>query len=232
MEQITKNEQRVVRNSEAAVLQEEWRIAEGVRLEVCFIDVVEGELNHQLHITQEAGSCLTIVAVSTQGNINRELWIDQVGDDCETIINGVGIGHDTEQLHFTTHVKHNALRGKSKQLYKYILGEEAVGNFFGELVVSPGAQKTEAFQTNRNLLLTPTARINTKPQLEIYADDVKCSHGATTGQLDEQALFYMQQRGIPRQQAKKLMMNAFAAEVLQVVSDDMLKEELEILISK
>ena len=106
------------------------------------------------------------------------------------------------------------------------------GVFNGKIYVRPHAQKTNAFQSNRNILLSDTATINTKPQLEIWADDVKCSHGCTTGQLDTEALFYLQSRGIPKTTAKAMLLYAFAGEVLETVKDEGLKTYLDNLVSE
>ena len=100
-----------------------------------------------------------------------------------------------------------------------MLADNARGRFIGDLKIAQDAQETEAHQTNRNLLLSETAEMRTQPQLEIYADDVKATHGASTGQLDESALFYMQQRGIDKQKARQLLVNAFMKDVIEVISD-------------
>jgi Fe-S cluster assembly protein SufD len=112
------------------------------------------------------------------------------------------------------------------------MDDYAKGIFNGKIFVRPHAQKTNAFQSNRNILLTDSATINTKPQLEIWADDVKCSHGCTTGQLDEEALFYLQSRGIPMAEAKAMLLYAFAMETLVPIKNLILKNYLDTLISK
>ena len=109
--------------------------------------------------------------------------------------------------------------GSSNQLIKFVLDDNSRGRFIGDLKIAPDAQQTEAHQTNRNLLLSDTAEMRTQPQLEIYADDVKATHGASTGQLDESALFYMQQRGIDKQKARQLLVNAFMKDVIEAISD-------------
>ena len=120
----------------------------------------------------------------------------------------------------------------SRELFKYILDENAKGNFLGRIQVAEGASKTEAFQINRNICLTKEARMYTKPQLEIYNDDVKCSHGATIGQLDDNAMFYMRQRGISEKEARLLLMSAFAADVLDNIRIASLKDRIRMLIDK
>ena len=123
-------------------------------------------------------------------------------------------------------VAHRAADCKSRQLYKGIMDDEAEASFLGHVVVKPDAQRTVALQTNRNILLTDKAKINTKPFLEIYADDVQCSHGATVGQLDDEALFYLRSRGIGERSARKLLMFAFANEVVQFVEIQGLRDRL------
>lgn len=195
--------------------------------------------NMVLHADQHEGSCLTIHCISLDGqDAVIDLTAIQHEAHCETRIYGLGLLHGHQHHSLTTHVlhQHNASSANananantntntntnaySDQLIKNILLDDATGSFYGELKVMPDAQKTEAHQTNRNILLSRSARMNTKPQLEIYADDVKCSHGATTGQLDEQALFYMQQRGISRQTAQRLLLTAFLQDVLNTLPEE------------
>ena len=120
----------------------------------------------------------------------------------------------------------------STQLFKGILDEQSTGAFNGRILVRQDAQNTLAYQTNNNILMSDEARMNSKPQLEIYADDVRCSHGATTGQLDEDALFYMQARGIPRKEARLLMLYAFAHEVIEKIQVTPLKDRINHLVDK
>ncbi|MHB1155210.1 MAG: Fe-S cluster assembly protein SufD [Phycisphaerales bacterium] len=137
------------------------------------------------------------------------------GDDAHCLINGLYIGHGRQHLDNDMRVEHAALRGDSRQFYKGILDDHARGVFTGRIVVHPGAQQTDAKQTNRNLLLSDDAQIQARPQLEIYADDVKCTHGATTGQIDPDMLFYLEARGIDRASARAMMIFAFAAETFE-----------------
>jgi len=137
------------------------------------------------------------------------------GDDIHCLINGLYLGHHQQHLDNHMRVEHKGLRGDSRQFYKGILDDRAHGVFTGRIHVDPGAQQTDAKQSNQNLLLTDDARANARPQLEIYADDVKCTHGATTGQIDEQMLFYLRSRGIDPETARAMMIFAFAAETFQ-----------------
>jgi Fe-S cluster assembly protein SufD len=129
--------------------------------------------------------------------------------------------HDTFMV-----VRHAAPHCDSRQFYRGILDDKGRAVFSGRIVVHEGAQKTDAKQTNRNLLLSDDALINTKPQLEIYADDVKCTHGATIGQIDDESIFYCKARGIPEDQARRLLVLAFANEILGRMDFDELREEL------
>ncbi len=136
------------------------------------------------------------------------------GEGGECLINGLFLGAGQQHMDNYMEVEHRAPHCGSRQFYNGILDQRARGVFHGRIIVHKGAQKTDAKQTNRNLLLSDDAQIDTKPQLEIYADDVKCTHGATIGQIDEEALFYLRARGIPEQEARGLLLFAFAHECL------------------
>jgi Fe-S cluster assembly protein SufD len=131
-----------------------------------------------------------------------------------------------------TNILHNQPNCLSNQLYKNVLNEDSVGAFTGRIHVARDAQKTNAFQRNNNVLLTDTAKMNTKPQLIIDADDVKCSHGATVGQIDLDALFYMRARGIGEADARMMLMNAFAHEVIQEIRVEPLRDRIDELVEK
>lgn len=178
-----------------------------------------------LRITQEAGSRVRLHVLDFEG-VNAHIEIDQVGEGCDTEIYGLCYLRSPEKgcpqgregvIH--TAVRHLVGGGRSSQLIKFALDGEAKGEFFGQLYIAPDAQQTEAYQTNRNLLLSDDARMRTRPQLEIYADDVRASHGATTGRLDESSLFYMQQRCIDPEKGRKLLLEAFLREVTDTISD-------------
>jgi Fe-S cluster assembly protein SufD len=136
------------------------------------------------------------------------------GEGGECLINGLFVGNGRQHLDNYMLVEHASPHSSSRQFYNGILDGHAHGVFHGRIVVHKDAQKTDAKQTNRNLLLSDDAQVDTKPQLEIYADDVKCTHGATIGQIDENALFYLQSRGIDRVSARRLLLSAFAGECL------------------
>lgn len=188
--------------------------------------------NATLSVEQKAGSSLLLHVISLDGQDSTlDFSVRQGEEGCSTRLYGLGILSGKQQFGLTTRVHHAYQsangNGFSDQLFKYVLLDEAQGSFYGELKVLPDAQKTEAHQTNRNILLSPHAKMQTRPQLEIYADDVKCSHGATTGQLDEQALFYMQQRGISRRSAQRLLLLSFLSEALNGLPDEMKERYLE-----
>ena len=185
-----------------------------------------------LHIEQEAGSQVKIVVINLENptsqnlEISNQIFIEQLGEGCHTEVYALAFLHGEEKVTTETHVLHAVGGGRSNQLVKFVLDDNSRGRFIGDLKIAQDAQQTEAHQTNRNLLLSDTAVMRTQPQLEIYADDVKATHGASTGQLDESALFYMQQRGIDPKKARQLLVNAFMKEVLNKISDDTIKENL------
>ena len=204
------------------------KISKGDIFDRVFIN--EPALN--LHIEQEAGSQVKIVVINLENptsqnlEISNQIFIEQLGEGCQTEVYALAFLHGEEKVTTETHVLHAVGGGRSNQLVKFVLDDKARGRFIGDLKIAQDAQQTEAHQTNRNLLLSDTAEMRTQPQLEIYADDVKATHGASTGQLDESALFYMQQRGIDPQKARQLLVNAFMKEVLNKISDETIKENL------
>ncbi len=203
-------------------------LAAGEHRELVFVN----EPGLDLHVVQEAGSSLKVHALylspteAAAGASEGQITVEQRGEDCRTEIYGLAFLHGEEQVHLTTNVQHLVGGGSSKQLIKFVLDDAAQGEFYGQLRIAPDAQKTEAHQTNRNLLLSDKALMRTRPQLEIYADDVKATHGATTGQLDESALFYMQQRCLDELTARKLLVNAFMQDVIDTISNEQQREEL------
>ena len=199
----------------------------GEKRELVFIN----EPNMHWHIIQEANSSLRVHIIYLSAEEASAEWqttltVEQDGTNCRTEIYAMGLIHQSQQAHLLTRVYHNIGGGYSSQILKFVLDDQAKGSFRGELKIQPDAQQTEAYQTNRNILLSRQAEMLTEPQLEIYADDVKASHGATTGQLDESALFYMQQRCIDRDTAAKLLLCAFFDEVIKTLSDTQLQENL------
>ena len=176
----------------------------------------------RLNIEQEADSHVKIHVINAPFSIT----VNQIGEGCTTEIYGLEHLRGEDDVTAETHVTHSVGGGTSNQLIKFVLEDNARGRFIGDLKIAPDAQQTEAHQTNRNLVLSEKAEMRTQPQLEIYADDVKATHGASTGQLDESALFYMQQRGIDKEKARQLLVNAFMKDVLTTISDEALREQL------
>ena len=210
----------------------EITIHSGERYECVFLN--EPEVN--LHIVQAAGSHVKIhvLNIPVDKSIHRNtdiskqsfpkeaknnIVVEQAGEGCETEIYALAHLRGDEKLTTETHVNHAVGGGKSNQLLKFVLEDETRGRFVGDLKIAPDAQKTEAHQTNRNLVLSENAEMRTQPQLEIYADDVQATHGASTGQLDETALFYMQQRGISKEKARQLLVGAFMKEIVEAIGD-------------
>lgn len=186
-----------------------------------------------LLIAQQAGSEVLANIITLRNGTTRNLIrIHQNGAEAKTCLCGMVVSAGKQSTTNITALTHHSTGGKSEELFKYVLDGESKGHFEGLLVVAPNAQKTDANQTNRNLLLSSSARMRTLPQLEIYADDVHCSHGASTGQLDEQALFYMRQRGISPKEAYLLLMNAFLSDVIAHIRVEKLQERITALVDK
>ncbi len=187
----------------------------------------------QLYVAQNAGSRLSAGSITlTCGSTRNNFSIDLHGEHAECTLSGMVIASGSQHADNNVVLRHLAPRCHSNQLFKYVLDGEATGAFGGRILVTPGAQYTDAYQTNRNLLASTSARMHTKPQLEIYNDDVKCSHGATTGQLDAEALFYMRTRGIPEAEARNMLMQAFMADVIDNVGMESLRDRLRHLVEK
>jgi Fe-S cluster assembly protein SufD len=181
---------------------------------------------------QKSSNVLANVITLHNGITRNTIEIDLNGEHCETLLCGMVIGDKNQQVDNFTSIIHNKPNCNSSELFKYVLDDLAKGGFTGKLYVAKDAQKTAAFQTNRNILLNKTAKMRTRPQLEIYADDVKCSHGATIGQLDETAKFYMQSRGIPESEARLLLMFAFTNDVIENIRIPALKDRIQLLVEK
>lgn len=185
----------------------------------------------QFRCRQEAHSSLNICAATlTNGKTRNEYLIEIVGERCETFLSGMAIGLGEQHIDNSSCLVHRSDRSHSDQLFKYVLDDNASGAFEGLIEVSHGARFNEAYQSNRNLLASTGARMHTKPQLLIYNDDVKCSHGATTGQLDSAALFYMRSRGIPLAEARKMLMQAFMVDVVDKIRLENLRDRLRHLL--
>jgi Fe-S cluster assembly protein SufD len=168
-----------------------------------------------IHLQAERSATCTLHAISTGGALIRNDVVAALnGEGVDCTLNGLYLVDEQRLVDNHTTIDHAQPHCASRELYKGILADRARGVFNGKIIVRPDAQKTDAKQTNRALLLSEDAQINTKPQLEIFANDVKCTHGAAVGQLDDEALFYLRSRGLGAAQARRLLIHAFAADVL------------------
>ena len=185
----------------------------------------------QLYVRQEADSQVLLNGMTLLGGVTRNTTsVRLVGEGASLRAYGMAIEDGEQVVDNQVYVEHAVPHCTSNQLYKYVLDHRSIGAFAGLVKVLPGAHHTESQQTNRNLCATREARMYTQPQLEIYNDDVMCSHGATVGQLDEAALFYMRQRGISEKEARLLLMFAFVDDVIDTVQIDTLKDRLRQLV--
>jgi Fe-S cluster assembly protein SufD len=192
----------------------------------------DASLVDNTYIAQKSRSNVNVHTFSFGGKLTRNnLNFYQKGENIDSTMKGITIIEDQQHVDHYTLVNHEQPNCESHQDYKGIYSDKAVGVFNGKIYVDQIAQKTNAFQQNNNILLDDKATINTKPQLEIFADDVKCSHGCTIGQLDEDALFYLRTRGIPKKEAKGLLTYAFANNVLESVAIPALKTRINKLIA-
>ncbi len=187
----------------------------------------------QLFARQESGSVLMVNSSTlTAGNTRNDFTVTVNGKGCDTRLSGMVIASDGMHVDNSVNMLHLAPKCHSDQLFKYVAGGKASCAFQGRILVSEEAPFTDAYQTCRSVLASPEARMHAKPQLEIYNDEVKCSHGATTGQLDADALFYMRTRGIPEAEARTMLMQAFMADVIETVRMDGLRDRLRHLVEK
>ena len=186
-----------------------------------------------LYVRQEANSNVLLNGMTLHNGTTRNTTeVTLAGEGAELNLCGMAVADKNQHVDYNTTIDHAVPNCTSNELFKYVLDDQSVGAFAGLVLVRPGAQHTSSQQTNRNLCATREAHMYTQPQLEIYADDVKCSHGATVGQLDESALFYMQQRGISVHEARLLLMFAFVNEVIDTIRLDALKDRLHLLVEK
>ena len=195
-------------------------------------NVKSASLIDNTYISQKDTSTVKVHTFSFGGQLTRNnLNFYQDGQHVNSTMKGVSILSENQHVDHHTLVHHRQPNCESHQDYKGIYGEKSTGVFNGKIIVDKIAQKTNAFQQNNNILISDKATINTKPQLEIFADDVKCSHGCTIGQLDDEALFYLRSRGIPKKEAAALLMYAFANNVLESVRIPELKTRINKLIA-
>ncbi|WP_297928388.1 Fe-S cluster assembly protein SufD [uncultured Coprobacter sp.] len=202
-----------------------------------YYDIEESSLNTNritsTFVDQAEKSNVLINGITLHNGTTRNNYrMTFSGEHAEAHLCGMAIADKKQSVDNHTFIDHAVPYCTSNELFKYVLNDSSTGSFSGRILVREGAQKTSAYQTNRNLCATKEAHMYTKPQLEIYADDVKCSHGATVGQLDENALFYLRSRGIPEAEARMLLMFAFTNDVIENVRMDALKDRLRQLVEK
>ena len=192
-----------------------------------------GFLLNTTHVNQNTKSVFTTETFTLSGSfVRNNLAIVLAGEHIESNLNGLYLTNENQVVDNHTLVDHRKPNCNSNELYKGIIEDKSSATFNGKIYVRKDAQKTNAFQSNKNILLSDDGTINTKPQLEIYADDVKCSHGTSTGKLDEEKVFYLRARGISEMSAKKMLMHAFASEVVDTIKIAELRDFVEEKISK
>lgn len=235
--------------SQASIIENHVSLASGASLNNCVTEIIVGEgaaldycklqdeSQEAFHIaaTQAnlaAGCRFTHHSISTGARITRNnIHLVMAGEGVEGIMNGLFLGRGEQVIDHHTVADHASAHCNSHEFYHGVLDGRSRGVFNGKIFVRKDAQKTDAKQTNRNLLLSDDASIDTKPQLEIFADDVKCTHGATVGQLDEEALFYLRSRGIGLSAAREMLVHAFASDVINRIQQDPVREALEAMLA-
>lgn len=223
------NENPVLTNSVTEIFARKRAIVDYYKIQN---DNLEASLIDNTYIAQKEQSNVSVHTFSFGGNITRNnLNFYHQGEHIDSTLKGITIIEGKQHVDHHTLVQHATPNCESHQNYKGIFGDRSTGVFNGKIFVEKEAQKTDAFQQNNNILLSDKATINAKPQLEIFADDVKCSHGCTIGQLDEKAMFYMQSRGIPQKEAKALLMYAFSNEVIESIKIPELKRRITKIIA-
>ncbi|MBG6063224.1 Fe-S cluster assembly protein SufD [Flavobacterium sp. CG_9.1] len=223
------NENPVLTNSVTEIFAQKRAIVDYYKIQN---DTLEANLIDNTYVSQKQESHVSVHTFSFGGNLTRNnLNFYHFGERLTSTLNGITIIGEKQHVDHYTLVKHSTPNCESFQDYKGIYSDRSTGVFNGKVYVEKEAQKTNAFQKSNNILLSDKATINAKPQLEIFADDVKCSHGCTVGQLDESALFYMQQRGIPQKEAKALLMYAFSNAVIENIKIPELKQRITKIIA-
>ena len=191
------------------------------------IMVQDGQLMRRIEV--QAGQRTDMVLLVMPGvSCDVKLDVRLVGEGAEANVYGAYVCGGDEKVKIAVDMYHDVPHCNSRQLVKGIAGGTSRVDFYGKIIVAQDAQRTEAYQENHNILLTDGAKVDTKPQLEIYADDVKCSHGATIGRLNEEEQFYMRSRGISLEDAKVLQMISFIAPVLEIIKDESEREQLAV----
>ena len=187
--------------------------------------VSEGQLTRSLEVARgQKTDLLLLVMPGVDCDIRLDIHLN--GEGAEANLYGAYVCSEDQRVNIAVDMHHQVPHCNSRQLFKGIAGGRSKVDFYGKVIVAQDAQQTQAYQENHNILLSDDARVNTKPQLEIYADDVKCSHGATIGRLNEEEQFYMRSRGITLEDAKVLQMISFLAPVFEAISDEAQREDI------
>lgn len=210
-------------------------LARNAQIDICHIEESSSltARHANIYVRQHAASQLRYTqATLTCGTTRNNFSVDLAEEGASARLSSMAIASASQNIDNNVVLRHLAPHTTSRQLFKYVLDDDALGAFSGRILVSEQAPYTDAFQTNRNILASANARMHTRPQLEIYTDDVKCSHGASTGQLDTEALFYMRTRGIPLDQARQMLMQAFMADVIDTVHIEGLRDRLRHLVER
>lgn len=210
-------------------------IDEGARLDLCCLEETREGCSRAstLFAIQQKASRFAHHSLTLGCGITRNsATVSLEGEGAECALNGLVIADGGQHADNNTLIRHRSPGCESHQLYKYVVGGHATGAFAGKVLVEKGAGKTVSDEVNQNLCTTRQARMLTQPMLEIYADDVKCSHGSATGQLSEAAMFYMRQRGLPPEEARRLLETAFASEVVDKIGQQPLRDRLRLLVEK
>ncbi|MFN6082159.1 MAG: Fe-S cluster assembly protein SufD, partial [Bacteroidota bacterium] len=213
----------------------ELYVGENASLEHYKLQRLQGEhyQNNYTQVFQEGNTHINQVTLTLDGKfVRNNLHFYMNGENCNTLLYGLYLLDGNQFVDNHTRVEHAKPNCFSDEKYKGILKDKSTAVFNGKIMVHLDAQKTNAYQRNQNILLSDEATVNTKPQLEIFADDVKCTHGATVGQLDEEPMFYMRSRGIPENVARKLLLNAFADDIAEKIKIPELVAILEEQIEK
>ena len=221
---VLKNPEGLVRIAPEPGTAAEYLVLQDAAAQVCESD---------WEIVLPEGASLRMVFLSLAGvSLRNRLRVSLQGRHAACDLGGICLADGTQEMDYDIVLTHEVPQGQSTQLFKNIVGGHAVTRFNGLIKVVPDAQQTEAYQANHNLLTTETAKAFTRPQLEIYADDVKCSHGATIGRLNPDELFYMRSRGIPQAEARLLQQMAFCYEVLEKISVAEWREQMQLRVEE
>ena len=208
-------------------------IKEGAEMELYRLQYMNSKEITTLDIIMEAGARLNLCTVTLNGgHVRNNITVRMKGEGCQLEANGLYLVDREQECDNYIFVEHACPHCISHELYKGIVDDTARARFNGHVLVQDGAVKTEAYMTNRNILLTDKAHVDTRPFLEIYNDDVKCSHGSTVGQLDKQALFYLRSRGITERTAMTMLSYAFCDEVIRCIAIDSLRDTVGDMVKK